>query len=311
MLNLNLNILGAGGRSNIGAGPDIQPTTTTTTSTTTTSTTTTSTTTSTTTTAAPISFRTDPYSASLQLAIPGAVFPSLGMTAYNEDVSQLIRGTGTGYGVQGSYTIGRGAVTQSLSNPAPKWVANGYSSSMKSFPQSYIVQGTGAGIGYNNLTSSKFTIETWVNATSWDSIFGATEVYRAYSGGPLLFTLQSIPSSGSNPQIETILIRNDGSEFIYVASPYVLQTGSWYHTAVVRDGNDYNMLINGEVISKFQNSATLKIGETPQLMGTGVDAYYEGVVTASFQDFRVYGGAAKYAIQESGSTYTTPQSMII
>ena len=44
MLNLNLNIVGAGGRSNIGAGPDIGPTTTTTT--TTTSTTTTSTTTS-------------------------------------------------------------------------------------------------------------------------------------------------------------------------------------------------------------------------------------------------------------------------
>jgi hypothetical protein len=57
MLNLNLNILGAGGASRIGAGANILPTTTTsttsTTSTTTTSTTTTSTTTSTTTTVAP------------------------------------------------------------------------------------------------------------------------------------------------------------------------------------------------------------------------------------------------------------------
>lgn len=313
MLNLNLNIVGAGQRSNIGAGPDVGPTTTTTT---TTSTTTTSTTTSTTTTtAAPVSFRTDPYSASLQLALPGAVFPSLGVTDYRQDVSELIRGTGTGYSVQNSYIAGPGSIIQNgLINPAPKWVANSYSSSMRSTPQSFVVQANSATIGYNNsLTSSQFTIETWVNTTAWDSIFGATEVYRAYSGGPLLFTLQSNPQSGSNPQIETILIRNDGSEFIYIASPYLLQTGSWYHTAVVRDGNNYNMLLNGEVVSKFTNSATLKIGEIPQIIGTVSNDYIQGVVTASFQDFRLYSGpgAAKYAIQESGSTYTTPQSMIV
>jgi hypothetical protein len=310
MLNLNLNIVGAGQRSNIGAGPDVGPTTTTTT--TTTSTTTTSTTTSTTTTAGPISVRTDPYSASLQLALPFSFFPSLGMTEYNEDISQIIRGTGTGYGVQSTQVIGVNSfVTASNTNPTPKWVSNNYSSSIKVSGNAYGLVNPSASIAYNNLNSSSFTIESWVNSTGWNSINGAVEIYRAYSGGPLLFTMQSTPASGSNPQLETILIRNDGSEFIYVANPYLLQTGSWYHTAVVRDGNDYNMLLNGEVIMDFQNSAILRNNQSPKMLGSEWDTTPVVPLTASFQDFRIYKGVAKYPFQPSGSTYTTPLSMIL
>ena len=308
MLNLNLNIIGAGGRSRIAAGGQILPTTTTTTTSTTT--TSTSTTTTTTTTAAPISFRNDPFSASLQLAIPGATFPSLGVTAYNQDVSQLIRGTGTGYGVLPSRIFGTGSVTQATIGPSPKWTGNGYSSSMlvNAVSGETFVASTGsAGVDFNNLNSSSFTIETWINTNNWNSIAGATEVYRAYDGGPILFTMQSIPSSGSNPQIETILIRTDGTEFVYIASPYLLQTGSWYHTALVRDGNDYNMLLNGEVVSKFQNSATLRTGQPPSIMGRISDFI---PCSASFQDFRLYKGVGKYPIQESGSTYTPPLSIV-
>jgi hypothetical protein len=304
MLNLNLNIVGAGGRSNIGAGPDVGPTTTTTTTTTTSTTTT-----STTTTAGPVSFRTDPYSASLQLAFPGAYFPSLGMTAYNEDVSQLIRGTGTGYGVLPTFTYASASFSAATAAPIPKWVSNNYSSSMQ--VTSHVSEGyiatTSASADFNNLNSSSFTIETWVNQNDWNSSAGACEVYRAYSGGPLLFTLQSLPSVGSNPQIETILIRTDGSEFVYEANPYVLSPNNWYHTAVVRDGNNYNMLLNGEVVLSFQNSAVLKNLENPLIMGRGGSSPY----SASFQDFRLYKGVAKYAYQPSGSTYTPPLSMIL
>lgn len=302
MLNLNLNILGAGGRSNIGAGPDIQPTTTTTT-------TSTSTTTSTTTTAGPISFRTDPYSASLQLAIPGALFPSLGMTSYKEDVSQLIRGTGTGYGVLPSFTIGSSIFIAATSAPIPKWVSNDYSSSMQvtAITGDAYIATTSASADFNNLNSSSFTIETWVNQNNWNSEGGACEVYRAYAGGPLLFTLSSLPATGSNPQIETILIRQDGSEFVYEASPYVLQPNNWYHTAVVRDGNNYMMLLNGEVVLSFNNGAVLKNSQNPLIMGRIGSSPY----SASFQDFRLYNGVAKYAYQPSGSTYTTPESMIV
>ena len=91
MLNLNLNILGASNKPIVPIRPAPTPTTTTTT--------TTSTTTSTTTTAGPASIRTDIYSASLVYAAPGSQFSTLGMTSFREDISQLIRGTGTGYGV--------------------------------------------------------------------------------------------------------------------------------------------------------------------------------------------------------------------
>ena len=307
MLNLNLNIVGAGGRSNIGAGPDVGPTTTTTTTTTTSTTTST-----TTTTAGAISFRTDPYSASLQLALPGAYFPSLGMTAYNEDVSALIRGTGTGYGILPSSSYdASGIVSAAVLAPIPKWVSNNYSSSMQvtSVTAEVYIASASSAIGFNNLNSSSFTIETWVNTNDWSSDGGATEIYRAYSGGPLLFTLQSIPTVGQRPQLETILIReSDGAEFIYVANPYLLSPNNWYHTAVVRDGNNYNMLLNGEVIMDFQNSATLKNQQGPMFMGRNGSG---GVVSSSFQDFRLYKGAAVYAYQTSGSTYTPPLSMIL
>ena len=40
-------------------------------------------------------FRTDPYSANLFLAVPGSEFTSLGMTSPLQDVSALIKGSGT------------------------------------------------------------------------------------------------------------------------------------------------------------------------------------------------------------------------
>jgi hypothetical protein len=304
MLNLNLNIVGAGGRSNIGAGPDVGPTTTTTTTTTTSTTTT-----STTTTAGPVSFRTDPYSASLQLALPGAYFPSLGMTAYNEDVSQLIRGTGTGYGVLPSISFGSGSFLAAVSAPIPKWTSNNYSSSMQvvSNGDCYIATATSS-VDFNNLNSSSFTIETWVNQNDWNSAGGACEVYRAYSNGPLLFTLASEPTSTSRPQIETVLIRqSDSAEFVYIANPYLVSPNTWYHTAVVRDGNQYNMLLNGEVVMAFTNAATLKNDNNAYIMGKiGTPPY-----SSSFQDFRLYKGVAVYPYQASGSTYTPPLSMIL
>ena len=308
MLNLNLNIVGAGGRSNIGVGPDVGPTTTTTTTTTPPP----PPTTTTTTTAGPVSVRTDPYSASIELALPLALFPSLGMTAFNQDISEVIRGTGTGYGIQptASFYGGGSIVTSSVSDPSTKWPSNNYSGSAKNIGSSYVISGS-ASDGYNNLGSASFTIETWVNSTNWNSSGGATEIYRAYSGGPLLFTMQSIPTTGSRPQLETILIRQDGSEFIYVAEPYLLQTGSWYHTAVVRDGNDYNMLLNGEVISQFTNTAILKASQLPLLAGIGWDGVPAQQAVVSFQDYRIYKGVAKYANQASGSTYTPPLSMIL
>lgn len=309
MLNLNLNIVGAGGRSNIGAGPDVGPTTTTTTTTLPPP----PPTTSTTTTAGPISVRTDAYSASLELALPLAYFPSLGMTAYNEDISQVIRGTGTGYGIQATDAVYVGSyVTSSTSSPTTKWPSNNYSGSAKIVGSAYLIEASGANIGYNNLNSSSFTIETWVNSTNWLSSGGAIEIYRAYSGGALLFTMQSIPNIGGGNQLEVILIRaSDAAEFIYIANPYLLDVDNWYHTAVVRDGNDYNILLNGEVIRDFQNSAVLRAGETPTLAGIGWDGLPAAPATASFQDYRIYKGAAKYAIQSSGSAYSTPLSMIL
>jgi hypothetical protein len=165
-----------------------------------------------------------------------------------------------------------------------------------------------ASADFNNLNSSSFTNETWVNQNDWNTNAGATEVYRAYGAGPLLFTLASIPTTNSSPQIETILIReSDGAEFVYVANPYLLSPNNWYHTAVIRSGSYFNMLLNGKVVMEFTNDSTLKNSQNPLIMGRGGSSPY----SASFQDFRLYKGVTVYPIQASGSTYTPPLSMIL
>jgi hypothetical protein len=301
MLNLNLNILGASNKPIVPIQPAPAPTTTTT-STTTTSTTTTSTTTSTTTTGAPVSLRTDIYSASLVYAAPGSQFATLGMTSFREDISQLIRGTGTGYGVLPS--TGSGAVSSYTGS-----LFSGYNTAIQL--SGSVNNGAIAGTDTNiQFPTQNFTIETWINQAT-ASIkgvgqgFNNVSWYYQYNNGVGFATTDV---SGDVPGTRFLVITAAGAEVYLDSNSYGRNASVWYHNAVQRSGSAFNSLFNGECVQTFTLAATLKTGTQAFELFNRQD---DGVNTARFQDYRIYNGVAKYGSLVSGSLYSVPESMVI
>ena len=323
MLNLNLNIVGAGGKSRIGAGPDITPTTTTTTSTTTTSTTT-----STTTTVGPVSLRTDPYSASLVYAVPGAQFGSTyGQQSFRSDISSYIRGTGTSFTdvelpltSSGIPSFGTGSFSASLQSIA-LW--SGYTSAIEisgsNGSGSLAIKASGTSSQFEFL-SQDFTIETYINYQN-----AATGGFNPSQGpsninAAMYYQYEELPTPGfgfnvngigfQNPGVRFLIITAGGSQIYYDTNQLNRQANQWYHFGAQREGTTFTSLWSGSAAQSFTYSGNLGTGSANfpfTIMGTGADA----IKCHRYQDYRIYNGAAKYSGITSGSTYTQPLSMVI
>jgi len=318
MLNLNLNIIGAGGRSNIGAGPNIGPTTTTTT-------TTAPPTTSTTTTAGPISLRTDPYSASLVYAVPGAQFGSTyGQQSFRSDISSYIRGTGTSFTdaelpltSSGIPSFGTGSFSASLQSLA-LW--SGYPSAIEisgsNGSGSLTIKGNASSSQFE-FRSADFTIETYINyqnaATGGYTLgnIGPSNINAAMFwqyGTGIGFNVNGVEAQ--NPGVRFVIITSTGSEIYYDSANLPRQANQWYHFGCQREGSTFTSLWSGSAVQSFVFGGLLATGSLSEpfyIMGTGQDA----VKCHRYQDYRIYNGAAKYPGITSGSTYTQPLSMVI
>jgi hypothetical protein len=296
MLNLNLNILGASNKPIVPIQAAPEPTTTTTT------TTTTSTTTTTTTTSGPASIRTDIYSASLVYAAPGSQFTTLGMTSFREDISQLIRGTGTGYGVLPS--TGSGTVTSYTGS-----AFSGYNTAIQisGSTNNGAIAGTDTNIQF---PTENFTIECWVNNQT-ASIANVPNPntnpsYYFQSENGCGFTALGV---GLTYPGVRFLINTVGSTDIYLDSnSYGRAASVWYHTAVQRSGSAFNSLFNGECVQSFNLAATLRTGSQAFQLFNRAD---ESIRNVRYQDYRIYKGVAKYGSLVSGSIYSVPESMVI
>lgn len=311
MLNFNYNIIGALGKSGIGAGPDIQPTTTTTTTTTSTTTTTT--------TVGPISVRTDPYSASLVYAVPGALFDGLGQTSFRSDISSYIRGEGTSIPdsslpLTSSFT---GSASGSFTpySGSTKWT--GYPTSM-AITGAICIEANPATLTQFRMPTGDFTIETWVSyATS--SINTGTEgspvpngqnatVYYNYNKG-IGFLSNGV--AFGNPGVRFLISTNTGADIYFDSAILPRSASAWYHIAGQRSGSLFSSLYSGSAVQSFTYAGTLGTGSAPAnpmwIFGTPTDNFYQ----MYYQDTRFYKGVAKYSNQTSGSTYTMPDSMII
>ena len=296
MLNLNLNILGASNKPIVPIQPAPAPTTTTT------STTTTSTTTSTTTTSGPASIRTDIYSASLVYAAPGSQFSTLGMTSFREDISQLIRGTGTGYGVLPS--TGSGVVSSYTGS-----LFSGYNTAIQL--SGSVNNGAFAGTDTNiQFPTQNFTIETWINQAT----ASIKNVGQGFNDSPWYFQYNNGVGFASTevladyPGIRFLIITSGGSELYLDSNSYSKSASVWYHNAVQRSGSAFNSLFNGECIQTLTAAVTLKTGTDAFQIFNRQDA---SVNTTRYQDYRIYNGVAKYGSLVSGSLYSVPLSMVI
>jgi hypothetical protein len=299
MLNLNLNILGASNKPIVPIQPAPDPTTTTTTTSTTTTTTTT---TSTTTTSGPASVRTDIYSASLVYAAPGSEFTTLGMTSFRQDISEVIRGNGTGFGILP--TTGSGTVSAATAS-----YFTGYNSSMQ-------LSGSinnGAINGFNSkidFRTSDFTVETWMNfSISALADVGAPDINPAiYFQYPDGVGFAGTTTDAFDPGIRFLVIKSDGGE-IYIDSPSVgRNANTWYHYAVQRSGSLMSAMFNGNCIQSFTVTGNLKQGAQALQLGNRSDVTVNPV---RYQDYRIYKGIPKYGSITSGSSYTLPLSMVI
>jgi hypothetical protein len=273
MLNLNYNLIGAGAKQNRDIGGFAA------------------------------SIRQDPYSSSIVLAIPGALFKEgynnlFGMTNLFSDVSAYVKGNGVPSG--NNYVIvPTGSLVTGSSN-AVKWDSQGYNTSL------YVADGavgsvtSSAGTGVNLSTSSNFCVEAWVafaqtssattpyhrvvwkqeggNAFSVDSY--AMDIFSGVVSGNFPQSLPDpFPASNQSGSLR-IITDSPSTENIYYATSSaasnVITPSEWNHIAYSYSQNDqglsgrnvFRAFWNGRMIIEQQPS-----GSQPLIVQNGINQF--------------------------------------
>lgn len=243
--------------------------------------------------------RYDPNASKLMYAVPGVIFPDLGMVSANEDISNLYRGGGIGNIYPVSLTSGQPISGSFQTNDSgSKWLNEGYRGAV-------VTTGTNALLAKTltdarlNLGASDFTMEFWINpsTTTARPFFNN---YRSYQ----VATTQMGWFTGVNTF--SLYIESGGSEFgIFVSRAFTIPIGVWSHIAVTRTGNDYRCFINGvQQGTTVTQAGTINPGTS---FPTYIGNYNNGANTAcAYQDARIYVGVSKYS-----ANFTPPPNMII
>jgi hypothetical protein len=237
------------------------------------------------------SIRTDAYSASLSLAIPGYLFTSpagFAQTNYRSDISSYIRGNGTSY--TNLAVTGSGTYYPSASSA---FTASGYNGSI--FVNGAQNQGAVASNDTNfDITAGTFTIETYFNEPSSSNI-NRSFIYCLNGTAGFDFQVQA----NNTFRWTSRNVANDSSPFS------TINTNTWYHLAITATANgDTAIFFNGSRVFSANISAPNGPNTAFQLLGRS-DASMGPVL---FNDFRLYKGVAKYS--PLSSSITPPPSMI-
>jgi hypothetical protein len=242
----------------------------------------------------PYKFRTDPYAAYLELAIPGTQFSTLGMSNYYSDVSAGVKGSGSNKSIIPS---GSGAnilfASSSVNTNTYDFSTDGYTTS--------IYQGNAQNVGALpasalSFGTSNFVIELYVRFTSAltappfnNFIFGFN------SGDQILIDHNS----------GTSRFYVNGSDGANVADTYT--QNAWTHFAFVRSGSTFNQYKNGSRIKTY--SGTSGAINTPSywsLLGFDIGNTNDGG-QKQINDFKIYIGTDK---GYTGDTIQEPESIV-
>lgn len=238
-------------------------------------------------------WRNDPYSASLVLAMPMSQFSSLGMTSYRQDVSSLIKGTGSNVSLATTGSVYASGSTCSYSTAS--WSAEGYTTS-----GGIVQSGTGATFGSPstttvNFASSNFVIECWILLPATGGSFNST-VFGQNSGD---YLLADISTNGNS--IRYYIAGSGGP----VANTWSANT--WYHLAYVRSGSNYYSYVNGVRKSNFSRAGAVPNSPDGYWRLLGYATSLGESVAKIAQDFRLYIGTDK---GWTGATITPPMPMV-
>lgn len=241
--------------------------------------------------------RTDTYSASVVLAMPGTLATDLGMTNYYDDISSEIRGTGANKSIipSGSGANARLWASSSIvSSGSYDFSVDGYETSVFSSGS----QNVGfLPSGELSFGTSDFVVEYWINY------------------GPTGFTTppfnKGISGPGNSPNVFDFpgfvpryrIIRSDTQYFF----PQSQTLGVWYHIAYVRSGNFLYLYINGVRHATTFNISTASFPAAAyHLMGINSGNTNDGA-PSRFNDLRITIGTDR---GYNTSTITVPDSII-
>ena len=134
----------------------------------------------------------------------------------------------------------------------------------------------------NNLGTSDFTIETWINPTSiatdqqilvkGQSGDNTGQIYLCIIGGRLTFDGGGTWDASNGWRLRS--------------GTGVLQSGEWQHVAVTRQGSSYSMYVDGNLVSTTTGTANYNFTNSYN-MRIGGDSYFSGEIA----DFRIWNQA--------------------
>jgi hypothetical protein len=114
-----------------------------------------------------------------------------------------------------------------------------------------------------DVTGGDFTAEAWVRASdnsNIKTIFGKRTVNQGWwlvlnSGGPL-----------GTGQVQFVAW-NGSTASVIAYSDTIISTGAWYHIAIVKDGSNFKLFVDGALEDTQADSGTLVASTNPLLVG--------------------------------------------
>jgi hypothetical protein len=245
-------------------------------------------------------FRNDPYSASLFLAVPGSEFSTLGMTSPLQDVSSLIRGTGSNISLISTGSGELYASSSVLNYSGSNWVDEGYTTATVTANQKNLgaltwTMCTGSnGIGMGN---QDFVVEMFLApvAPNWGP--GPSAPFQLHIFGSVTGDSLLLQWSTAN----TLRFYINGSTLNFTLNRTL---GTYYHLAFVRSGSTRSIYLNGTRVATDTISGDFGSEGYCSILG---ENNVNDAVGKLVQDFRVYIGTDK---GYTGATITVPSSIV-
>jgi hypothetical protein len=246
---------------------------------------------------ASFAFRTDAYSASLFLAVPGSQFSTLGMTSPLQDVSSLIRGTGSNISLISTGSGQLYASSSVLNYSGSNWADQGYTTATVTANQKNLgaltwtmcTGSNGIGMGNQNFVVEMFVAPVapnWANPPFQLHILGST------SGDSLLLQWSTA---------NTVRFYMDGVALNFSLTRTL---GTYYYFAFVRSGNNKYIYVNGTRVASGTFTGDFDSEGYNSILG---ENNVNDAVGKLVQDFRVYIGTDK---GYTGATITVPSSIV-
>lgn len=134
--------------------------------------------------------------------------------------------------------------------------------------------------------NSKFTVDFYIN-------FGSLPTGDGWNATKTIFATSDVVTSDVQ---NALRFGNSNINFQYtdgnwiISTPMTMTVNKWYHFALVRNGNEYYMFINGLKVATANSTYTLPNHQGCQLFYEGDSSYFVGKI----KNFNMSFGIARY-----------------